>query len=48
MSTPYEQGAEKEIAQGMTITDVAKAAGSRSFHLQFSRQCKSRHGHFAF
>jgi len=27
MSTPYEQGAEKEIAQGMTITDAAKAAG---------------------
>ena len=27
MSTPYEQGAEKETAQGMTITDAAKAAG---------------------
>src|SRR5258708_23149331 len=27
MSTPYEQGAEKEIAQGMTIMDAAKAAG---------------------
>jgi|SRR5690349_5937088 uncharacterized protein YbjT (DUF2867 family) len=27
MSTPYEQGAEKEIAQGITITDAAKAAG---------------------
>src|SRR5882757_4935856 len=26
MSTPYEQGAEKEIAQGMTATDAAKAA----------------------
>src|SRR5260221_2450947 len=26
MSTPYEQGAEKEIAQGITITDAAKAA----------------------
>src|SRR5262245_17561540 len=27
MSTPYEQGAEKETAQGITITDAAKAAG---------------------
>src|SRR5246127_4638005 len=27
MSTPYEQGAEKKIAQGITITDAAKAAG---------------------
>src|SRR4029450_3427648 len=27
MSTPYEQGAEKEPAQGMTLTDAAKAAG---------------------
>src|SRR6267154_2085726 len=27
MSTPYEQGAEKEIAQGTTITDAARAAG---------------------
>src|ERR1700745_1000208 len=27
MSTPYEQGPEKEIAQGMTLTDAAKAAG---------------------
>src|SRR5882672_2855851 len=27
MSTPYEQGAETETAQGMTITDAAKAAG---------------------
>ena len=26
MSTPYEQGAEKEIAQGITVTDAAKAA----------------------
>src|ERR1700746_2097807 len=25
MSTPYEQGAEKETAQGITITDAAKA-----------------------
>ena len=31
MSTPYEQGAEKEIAQGMTITDAAKAAGIAHF-----------------
>src|SRR5437879_5532506 len=27
MSTPFEQGAEKETAQGITITDAAKAAG---------------------
>src|SRR6266446_2931188 len=31
MSTPYEQGPEKEIAQGMTITDAAKAAGVAHF-----------------
>src|SRR4029078_6185233 len=31
MSTPYEQGAEKEIAQGMTITDADKAAGVAHF-----------------
>src|SRR4029077_20033487 len=34
MSTPYEQGAEKEIAQGMSITDAAKAAGVA--HLVYS------------
>ena len=34
MSTPYEQGAEKEIAQGITITDAAKAAGVA--HLVYS------------
>src|SRR4029077_19369941 len=27
MSTPYEQGPEKETAQGITVTDAAKAAG---------------------
>jgi uncharacterized protein YbjT (DUF2867 family) len=27
MSTPYEQGAEQETAQGLTITDAAQAAG---------------------
>src|SRR5437867_10645392 len=27
MSTPYKQGAEQEIAQGIAITDAAKAAG---------------------
>src|SRR6266446_4888892 len=27
MSTPYEQGAETETAQGLTITDAAQAAG---------------------
>ena len=31
MSTPYERGAEKEIAQGMTVTDAAKAAGVAHF-----------------
>jgi uncharacterized protein YbjT (DUF2867 family) len=31
MSTPYEHGAEKEIAQGITITDAAKAAGVSHF-----------------
>jgi len=31
MSTPYEQGTEKEIAQGITITDAAKAAGVAHF-----------------
>ena len=31
MSTPYEQGAEKETAQGITITDAAKAAGVAHF-----------------
>src|SRR4029077_14798391 len=34
MSTPYEQGAEKEIAQGITITDAAEAAGVA--HLTYS------------
>jgi uncharacterized protein YbjT (DUF2867 family) len=31
MSTPYEQGAEKETAQGITITDAVKAAGIAHF-----------------
>jgi uncharacterized protein YbjT (DUF2867 family) len=31
MSTPFEQGPEKETAQGITITDVAKAAGVAHF-----------------
>ena len=31
MSTPYEQGAEKETGQGVTITDAAKAAGVAHF-----------------
>src|SRR6266404_5894839 len=31
MSTPYEQGADKETAQGITITDAAKAAGVAHF-----------------
>lgn len=34
MSTPYEQGTGKEIAQGITVTDSAKAAGVA--HLIFS------------
>jgi uncharacterized protein YbjT (DUF2867 family) len=31
VTTPYEQGAEKEIAQGITATDAAKAAGVAHF-----------------
>ena len=31
MTTPYEQGAEKETAQGITITDAVKAAGVAHF-----------------
>src|SRR5260221_8901235 len=31
MSTPYEQGADKETAQGITITDAAEAAGVAHF-----------------
>jgi uncharacterized protein YbjT (DUF2867 family) len=31
MSTPYEQGAEKETAQGNSLTDAAKAAGVAHF-----------------
>src|SRR6202166_3201007 len=31
MSTPYEQGAEKETAQGISITDAVKAAGVAHF-----------------
>src|SRR6201993_4343489 len=31
MSTPYEQGADKETAQGITITDAVKAAGGAHF-----------------
>jgi uncharacterized protein YbjT (DUF2867 family) len=34
MSTPYEQGAEQEIAQGVAMTDAAKAAGVA--HLVYS------------
>jgi uncharacterized protein YbjT (DUF2867 family) len=31
MSTPYEEGTEKEIGQGITIADAAKAAGMTHF-----------------
>jgi uncharacterized protein YbjT (DUF2867 family) len=31
MTTPYEQGAEKETAQGIAITDAVKAAGAAHF-----------------
>jgi len=31
MSTPYEQGAEKEIVQGITLADAAKSAGVAHF-----------------
>jgi uncharacterized protein YbjT (DUF2867 family) len=42
MSTPYEQGAEKEIAQGITITDAAKAAGVA--HLIYSSVASANRG----
>src|SRR2546430_6221052 len=38
MSTPYEQGAEKEIAQGISITDAAKAAGGA--HLLYNSRAR--------
>src|SRR5437879_4991655 len=48
MSTPYEQGADKEIAQGMTITDAARAA--RIAHFVYSSVAsadrKTGIGHF--
>src|SRR6266404_2207771 len=36
MSTPYEQGADKETAQGITITDAAKAAGVAHFVYKYA------------
>ena len=42
MSTPYEQGAEKETAQGITITDAAKAA--RVGHFVYSSVASANRG----
>jgi uncharacterized protein YbjT (DUF2867 family) len=42
MSTPYEQGADKETAQGITITDAAKAA--RVAHLIYSSVASANRG----
>ena len=48
MSTPFEQGAEKEIAQGITVMDAAKAAGVA--HLIYSSVASANRatgiGHF--
>jgi uncharacterized protein YbjT (DUF2867 family) len=48
MSTPYEQGAEQEIAQGISITDAARAA--RIAHFVYSSVAsadrKTGIGHF--
>src|SRR5712675_1805187 len=42
MSTPYKQGADKETAQGITITDAAKAA--RVAHLIYSSVASANRG----
>jgi uncharacterized protein YbjT (DUF2867 family) len=42
MSTPYEQGAEQEIAQGITITDAARAA--RIAHFVYSSVASANRG----
>src|ERR1700758_3388004 len=42
MSTPYEQGAEKETAQGITITDAARAA--RVAHFVYSSVASANRG----
>jgi uncharacterized protein YbjT (DUF2867 family) len=42
MSTPYEQGAEKETAQGITITDTARAA--RVGHFVYSSVASANRG----
>ena len=42
MSTPYEQGAEKETAQGITITDAARAA--RVGHFVYSSVASANRG----
>jgi uncharacterized protein YbjT (DUF2867 family) len=41
MSTPYEKGAEKEIAQGIFIIDAAKAAGVA--HVIYSSVASANH-----
>jgi uncharacterized protein YbjT (DUF2867 family) len=42
MSTPYEQGAEKETVQGITITDAARAA--RVGHFVYSSVASANRG----
>jgi len=42
MSTPYEQGAEQETAQGITITDAARAA--RIAHFVYSSVASADRG----
>ena len=42
MSTPYEQGADKETAQGITITDAARAA--RVGHFVYSSVASANRG----
>ena len=48
MSTPYEQGAEKETAQGITITIAARAARVGHFVYSSVASAKPRNGYRAF
>jgi len=48
MSTPYEQGAEQETAQGMTLTEAAKAAGVAHLISSAVAGANRRHRHSAF
>src|SRR5258707_13805979 len=42
MSTPYEQGSEQEIAQGITVTDAARAV--RIAHFVYSSVASANRG----